>query len=454
MTTAILFSKCLGLNNTRAFSTQRTHANTGRTELIDCLNMTTTPDACLEKIAPMVPVLTHTAPVTNISAGTRFLFQDGVNTNEWDGTTVTNRFPAKTGAIAHTLLDVRVSGFKSTNPAGAMAAAVVGVYTGPAVQKPFSAMPLFSRAFIYNGILYAVNAADPRFIHHSEDFSSDLFNPADNQIGSPTPVLQAGTIPGVMLTAHADGVTVLSGMNPRDGFARKFYPCSFINGTLFSGLTSKAVGSYGDINDRAVEYNHVFLCDDGVYVVGQDGVPLNVTASQVSGFKAMNTAYTCATVRDGKYLAFGDTLAIEYDFTTKTCLKRSSFGVKAATIWNGGNYYASGSTVAMMGSEIDTGAIPCSLTLPYSDLGAPGTKSIEALYFTGIIGGEVIFTATDQTGKQWETMVDDLGTVTGYRIKTPKGILGNLVSFKIECVSGAFRMEELRCIMAAGKRSS
>jgi hypothetical protein len=198
----------------------------------------------------------------------------------------------------------------------------------------------------------------------------------------------------------------------------------------------------------------VFLCDDGLYVVGQDGALKNLTVDQIGNIAALNAAYSCATVnQEGKYLAFGNALALEYDFKVKGLLKRSVFGIAGACVWNGVDYFAAGQSIVKDGTASDAGSIPCSMTLPYSNLGAPGTKSFEALYFTGTIGGEVLITATDRNGEYWEKAVDDIGTVTGYRIKTPKGILGNHVSFKIECSSGAFRMEELRCIMAAGKRS-
>jgi hypothetical protein len=176
---------------------------------------------------------------------------------------------------------------------------------------------------------------------------------------------------------------------------------------------------------------------------------------QIDHLNALNTSYSCSTVLAGKYLAFGNSLAIEYDFKTKATLKRSTFGITGACVWNGVNYFASGNNIVTAGTEIDaTSNFGCSMTLPLSDMGAPGTKSFEALYFTGTMNGDMTITATDQTGRSWERSVSgELVGVTNYRIKTPKGKLGNHVSIAIECTVGAFRLEELRATFAASKRS-
>lgn len=445
-----LFKRCLGLNDARAFGTQKMITNprdpeVGSVELTDCLNLTTTDDGAVEKIAPFVTAITHSAPITAISAGKRFLFTDGVDTREWTtGTTVVNRFPATTGPMVHTVLDCRVSTaskvYKSVHPAVAMAEAVVGTNPNPATSKAFAGQPAFDHAFTYNAKLYSVNHADPRFLQCCEDYHYDLWNLADGFVGHLMPVLQAGAIPGVMLTLHDSGVTVYPGSGPAD-FAKRFYPCDAIDGTLFSGFISKVYG-----------YGHIFLCSDGVYAVLADGELKNLTVSTAGSIGTLNSSYSCATVQDGKYLVFGNALCIEYDFQTKAVMKRSS-GVTSATGWNGINYYAVGSTVATMGTAIDTGSIAASLTLPFSDWGSAGAKSISDFYFTGTIGGDVLLTATDNVGKSWEVNVSGIGEVSNYRIKTPKGMLGNHISLKIDCTSGAFRMEELAVVVAASKRS-
>jgi hypothetical protein len=453
MSRAILFRKCLGLNDARAFGTQKMITDprdpeAGNVELIDCLNLTTTPDSCLEKLPPLVTVLDTGAPVTSLSSGSRCMFGDGTNIKEWTGgSTVVTRFPAQYGLTIHTPLDARVASggkvYKSINPSGAMVEALVGSYTGPPVQKPFSAMPVFKQAFVYNAKLYAVNAADPRFIQYSEDYAYDLYNLADNSIGSALPVWESGAIPGVMLTTHDGGVTVYSGAGPHD-FTKKFYPCNVIDKTLYSGFVSKVYG-----------YSHIFLCDDGVYVVGPSGDLVNVTVDQTDHIDVLNDSYSCTTVLSGKYLAVGNRLGIEYDFKTKSLLKRSSFGIAAACVHNGVNYFAVGNTIAGLGSDIDSsGAYSCSMTLPYSDFSARGKKSIEALYFTGTIDGDVTITATDQTGNSWNKEISvELVNVSGYRITTPRGYLGNHISISIECTSGVFRLEELTASFNASSRT-
>lgn len=453
MPQAILFAKCLGLNDARNVATLKANPRTGATELSDCLNITTTPDGCVEKIAPFVTALTHTAPVTGISAGQRFLFQDSINTNEWTGTAVINRFPVVDGPIVHTAIDCRVSTpttvYKSVNASPAMQQAIVGTNPNPAASRTFTAMPPYRQAFTYNGIIYAVNKTDPRFLQYSENYHFDLWDIGSGFIGHTLPVLQTGSIlsgqpgiPGCIVATHTGGVSVYAGTSKAD-FVKKFYPCQIINGTLYSGFI-----------DKANEYGHLFLCNDGVYLIAADGTLTNLTGEATGHMETLNTAYTCATVQDGKYLAFGNSICVEYDFQTKTVLKRASFDVKAATIWQNKNYYALGSTVAAMGTEIDSSdSFSASLTLPLSDYGASGTKSIEALYFTGQGGDNLKITASDNAGKSWEIEEHDVGTVTDYRIKTPKGFLGNHISIKIDCLSGSFRMEELRAAFSATKRS-
>ena len=449
----LLFRKCLGLNDSRAFGTQKMvtdlrDISVGSVELIDCLNLTTTPDGCLEKVAPLVTVIDTGAAITNLSAGSRLLFNDGTNTKELTTlSTIVNRFPSVSGPTTHTPLDVRVSGaatvYKSVNPATAMTEAVVGSYVGPPVSKTFSAMPTFDHAFVHNSRLYAVNTTDKRFLQYSEDYAYDLWAAGDDFIGSIEPVLQAGSIPNTVITTHNNGVSVYIGSGPHD-FVKKFYPCSPIDNTLYSGFISKIYGN-----------SHVFLCDDGVYTVAQDGSINNTTVSQIDHMDAFNTLYYCSTIQDGKYLAFGDKCCVEYDFRTKTVLKRASFGVKGACVWNGVNYFASGNNIATLGTEIDTTAhFACSMTFPYSDLGIFGTKSLEAFYFTGTLIGDATITVTDQNQESWVLEVSaEWINVSDMRIKTPRRMMGNHVSIKIECTSGAFRMEELRAVLSGSTRS-
>ena len=443
-----LFNKCLGLNDARAFGTQIMKTDprdpeAGQAELVDCLNLTFSDDGCLENIPGFTTVLTHTAPVTSLSAGSRFFFSDGVDTNEWTGgTTVVKRFPLLTGPLCHTLLDTRLSAGAAvyrSRPGTVMEAATVGVNPDPATSKPLYAMPLFAHAFVYNGIAYAVNAADPRFLQYSSAYGYDLFPLGDAFIGHATAIMQAGAIPGVMVTTHAGGIMVYAGMNISD-FKPRFYPCKPIDKTLFSGFVSKAVG-----------YIHLLLCADGIYAVLPDAsfVQLAEAVGKVGG---LNGSYVGSAVSERKYLAVGDLCTVEYDFKNKGVLKRGSFGASAVCGYGGEIYCAIGTLIVKLATEIGTeGSM---MTLPFSDFSAPGVKSFEALYFTGTSTGEMIITATDQTGKSWEHEVcDELANVSNYRIKTPKGTLGNHVSLKIESSGGQFRVEELQAMFAASKLS-
>jgi len=450
----ILFRRCLGLNDTGTFATQVMDVNSGTVELTDCLNITTTPDGCIEKIAPFVTALTHSAPLTDISVGTRFVYQDGTDTKEWDGVNVTTIGAIMAGSVAHTSVDVRLATaskvYKSDSGGAALLEATLGDTSNiPDTSKPYYAQPVYKQAFTYNGIMYGINSADPRFLQYSEYGHFDVYALGDSFIGHEKAILQAGAIPGVMVCIHANGVSAYTGENMA-GFQKKFYSCKPLDGTLYSGYIGKSYSSGGQT--RTYDYGHVFLCADGVYLITVDGAMTNLSES-VSRIGTLNSSYSCATLHDSKYLAFGNSVTIEYDFETGSVLKRSTLGVVSATVWNNVNYYAVGSTISTAASSSDTGNITASLTLPFSEMGARGTKSLYSLYFTGTIGGTVTFTATDQQGKQWSVEVSDIGTVSNYRIKTPKGMLGNHISMKVDCLSGAFRMEELRAELAGTTRN-
>lgn len=459
---AILFRKFLGLNDSVATTSQTMVTNprepdAGATECIDCLNITTTVDGCIEKVPSFITALETGAPITSLSAGSRLLFSDGTDTREWTGaSTIVDRFPAVAGPIAHTPLDVRVSGatknYKSTNAAPSTATeALVGTTPTPATSMAFAAMPLFAQAFVYNAKMYLVNRTDTRFLQYSEDYAFDLYNLGDSHIGAQFPVLQAGCIasagswrakaPGLIATLHAEGVTVYSGTSPLD-FTKRFFPCPVIPGTLFCGFVNKTG-----------EYGVTFLCADGVYFIAHDEKLTNMTEGRFTRASTLNTSYACATVTsDGKYLAFGDQCCVEYDFVTKSTALRDTQSVVAACTWGGTPYFAVGSQIVEFGAQATT--TPCSITLPFSDLSARGRKSFRGLYFTGTANGRWAITATDQSGASWSIdRTDQFQNVTGQYIKVPKGYLGNHVSIKVESLSGTFRLEELRAVVSTSERS-
>jgi hypothetical protein len=451
MQTVILFEKCLGFNDSPNIATQTMITSprakgAGSTELIDCLNVTVTPEGSLEKVPSLNLALATASTISNLSAGSRLLFGDGTNTNEWTGgTTVVNRFPAVYGPVCHTPQDVRVSGglgvYKSLNTTPTMQPALIGTYTGPTIRTALSAMPAFKQALVYNANLYAVNSADSKWLQHSMDYGYDLWALGNAYLAPGMGILQFGQIPGCLLMAHENGITVCTGATPKE-FTRKFYPCAYINNTLHSGLISKVYG-----------YAHVFLCDDGVYTVGQDGALVNLTVDQTDHIDALNTTYSCANLVVGKYIAFGDTVAVEYDFRNKAVLKRSPLGVTGACMWNGVPYLSAGHNIVTPSSTSDTTDSACSITFPYSDLGMPGRKMIEALYFTGILSGTLTATFTSPGGEGWSVDVsEDTGAVTNYRIKTPKALLENHVSLRLDAV-GSFRLESLRAVLAANGRN-
>lgn len=444
MSDVLLFSTCLGLNDSGAIGTQKLDPKTGRTELVDCLNLTTTPDGCIQTVPGMEAVLTHDAAITGLSAGSRLFFQDGTDVHEVVNGAAVRRFPAVCGPIVHTPLDVRVSGasavYKSANPAGAMTAATVGTNPGPPTSRTYAGMPLFSGGFVFNSRLYAHSGA---FLQYSEDYHYDLWDLGNGFIGHAGAILQAGATSGLLVAAHGDGVSVYIGSGPAD-FVKRFYPCSFIHGTLYSGFIAPGVG-----------YGHVFLCSDGIYLVAQDASLINLTQGSVQQLAGLNDSYTGAVVSGDKYLAWGDNVCIEYDFTTKTVMKRHG-GLSGVCADGETIHVAAGEVLSKIVATPATG-LASSATLPYSSLGTTGRKSFSDLYFTGeISGGALEIVARDQSedAVRWSVTVEECGAVQQKRIRVPRGTIGSKVSFQLNMDSGYLRVEELRAVFASSMRRS
>jgi len=443
---AILFKKCLGYTDSSAVATQSHNPETGETQLIGCTNTTVTDDGAVEKAPALSTVYTHSAPLNRVSAGTRLLFDDGTNIYEYVGgvTPVATRFPVLDGPIIHTPIDVRVSGatknYKSVNPTGVMTELTVGTNPGPATSVAYEKMPVCDGGFVYNAKLYTWKG---KFIQYSEDYHYDLWDIGNSFVSHLSDVRQAGAVPNVLLVAH-DGVVIsYVGSGPAD-FAKKFYPCPYINKTLFSGFISKALG-----------YGHVFMADDGIYMVDQNGQMVRLTDSNLEYADTLNTSYTSAIVSDGKYLAFGNSVCVEYDFRTKAVMLRPS-GVAAATVQVDTPYLAYGSTMATISSSQNS-AVASSVTIPYAYLGTEGRKSFSDLYFTGELTGDLEIVCRDQSDPEepirWTIEAADLGVVQNKRIKLPRGVVGSKVSFQFNALAGStFRMEEARVVFDAGNR--
>jgi len=445
----ILFRKCLGYTDSSAVATQGHNPETGETQLIGCSNATVTDDGAIEKSPALTTVHTHSSPVTRVSAGSRLFFGDGTDTYEYVGgvTPVNKRFPVLDGPMIHTPQDVRVSGstkvYKSANPIGTMAEAVAGTNPNPSVATTFAGQPVFDGGFSFNARAYGYKG---KFLQYSSGYGYDLWDTANGFVGHQFDVLGAGAVPGVIAVGHNEGVSVYIGGDFQDQqTAKKFYPCGYINKTLYSGFISKALG-----------YGHVFICSDGIYMVGQDGAISRLTGDNLEYADTLNTTYTGAIVADGKYLAFGNASTVEYDFRVKAVMLRSG-GIASACMWNSEvPYLANGSTLATIASSQNT-TVASSVTLPYAYLGSDGRKSFIDLYFTGRLDGDMEIVCRDQTDpeepEKWTVEVSDLGICQNKRIKLPKGIVGSKVSFQINALAGStFRMEEARVVYESGNR--
>lgn len=445
---SLLFKRCLGLNDSKSNLAPGADPKTGETQIIGCSNVTVTYDGFIEKAPALSTVYTHSAPLTRVSAGSRLFFGDGINIYEYVGgaSPVATRFPVLDGPIIHTPIDVRVSGatkvYKSASPSGAMTEAVVGTNPDTEESVAWAKQPLFDGGFVHGARAFCHKG---KFLQYSKAYHYDLWNLGDGFIGHQFDCLQAGAIPGCMLVAHAEGVSCYIGGDPLDPQTlKRFYPCAYEAGTLYSGFISKALG-----------YGHVFMADDGIYMVDQNGQMVRLTESNLEYADTLNTSYTSAIVYDGKYLAFGNSVCVEYDFRAKAVMLRPS-GVAGATVRVDTPYLAYGSTLATISDSQNT-AVASSVTLPYAHLGAEGRKSFSDLYFTGRLDGDMEIICRDQSDpeepERWTLEVSDLGICQNKRIKLPRGMVGSKVSFQFNALAGStFRMEEARVVFEAGNR--
>ncbi len=444
---AVLFRKCLGYTDSDALSTVQSNPETGETQLTSCERMTVTDDGAIQTVSALSTVATHTTPITTLSAGSRLFFADGIDTYELVGSSPVKRFPLAVGPMLHTPLDVRLSTttkvYKSANPAGAMSEAVVGTDPRPATSVAYAGMPVFTGGHVMGARLYAFNG---KFERYSEPYYYDLWNLGDGFIRHASDCLQSGAIPGCSLVTHANGVSVCVGGDPLAAAVPipKFYPCAYLPGTLYSGFLSDSVG-----------HAHIFMCDDGVYMVTPDGAFARVSGEAIDDAVSLNTTYYGAVAAGGKYIAYGDTVAVEFDLSLKTVMLVGS-GITAACVLAGSQYLASGSEIITPADTLSVDG-PCSFTLPCSALGAGGRKTFEALYLTGEFYGELEITLLDHAiedePERWTHLVSDLGVVHNRRVKVPRGTVGSRTSMRFAMATGGMRVEEIRAMFSAWGRS-
>lgn len=444
---AILFKKCLGYTDSSAVSTQGHNFETGETQLIGCANTTTTDDGAIEKIPALVPVVTHTNPITSVSSGQRMFFSDSINTYEYVGgtTPVVTRFPLVAGPMIHTPVDVRLATsskvYKSANPTGAVVEATVGTNPDPDDSIAYAGQPVFDGGFVLGSRLYGHKG---KFLTYSKGYHYDLWDIGDGFIGHQLDCLRAGAIPSCVVVAHAEGISLYLGGDPMaPQTIKKFYPCSFVDNTLYSGFISKALG-----------HGHIFLCADGIYMAAQDGSISRLTESNLEHADSLNSSYVGAVVVGGKYLAYGNNVCLEYDFRTKAVMLRTG-GMAAVCQYGDTAYVAAGTALSYVASTQNE-SVASSVALPYAYLGSDGRKSFSDLYFTGELTGDMEIVCRDQTDPEepirWTIEVSDLGVVQNRRIKLPKGTAGSKVSFQFNVGAGRFRMEEARIVFESGNR--
>lgn len=435
----ILFKKCTGYNDSQ-YSHDVRYDLEGNTDIIGCENMTTTPDGKLVKVPALQAIANSVSDIDEVTAGSRLFIQAGTALVEYNGTAVVPLAaspPVVAGSRAkyiHTPIDTRVAistGVQYKIPAATSTAVALtlGTYAGPPVNVPFAKMPDFSGGFVHGAKLYTHAG---KFLQYSEDYAYDLWNLGDGFIGHQYTVTASGQIPGCVIAMHVNGVTAYLGTGPHD-FQKKFFPCLPLAGTLFSGFVSK-------LYDSA----HVFLCNDGVYVLTADGKLSNATLANTTRLSLLNTAYNTVVLVGGKYLAFGNSKCVEFDFVTKAMTLRDTAGITASCLWNDAAYFGSGKVFGKFNAADNEGLLNCKVQLPYNDCGTDENKHIRFVYLTGYIGGDAAVTVYNQDGVSVTTDISDLGYVRNYKVTGLRQCKGNKLSLEFTSTSGIFKLEEVR----------
>jgi hypothetical protein len=467
---AVLFSKCKGLNDNFQ-TTAAYYDEKGLTEVIGCRNLTVTHEGKLIKVPALETVITHDDSIDVLTAGSssRLFMQSGSTLHVVTGTDIpishvvgSPGFTSITGLqnftagvkakYIHTPIDTRVSYATAGNDPTAIkqykvpVATVVGTelalgtYAGPPTTKAFAKMPLFSGGFVHNSKLYASYGS---FLQYSEDYYYDVWNIGDGFIGSATPVLQSGAIPGCVLTMHSNGVTAYFGTGPHD-FVKKFYPCKPLEGTLYSGFVSKVY-----------DYVHCFLCYNGFYTLEANGKLTNQTLGSTDYVFKINNSYNSCGIHDGKYLAFGSTSCVEFDFLNKALLLRDNFGITTCAFWDNELYLGAGVALKHFAPDEveDSTKVISSVRLPFNTWGVDNNKQTRFLYFTGNITGTVDFILRNQNGDSVTKTISNVGYVQNYKVTSLRTVRGNKLSVEIVSKSGKFKLEELRASFMTVARS-
>lgn len=441
-TEVILFSKCTGINDSTE-TTGPQHSVEGVTDLRDSLNVTTTPEGKLIKVPALTAVATASVEnITDIVASNDFVYahyNDGLFKLSGNVLTAVTNCPTLSDGVKvpyiKTPQDLRFSvgnsGYKIKTASSAVELLTIGDYTGPATSKQFSKMPVFTGGFVLGPKLYTKYG---KFLQFSEDYFYDLFNAADSHIGSNYTVLQCGQIPGCIITTHAEGVTGYFGTGPHN-FRKEFFPCKYIQGTLYSGNINK-------LEAKA----HVFMCADGFYALTADGKLTNMSVEKTDKLNLLNTEYKTVVCVDGKYLAYGNLLCVEFDMQTKGMYYRGTNGVVCGDSFNGVAYLGSGKSVNKFETTDNADTSQCIVKLPYSDMGNTSDKQIRFLYFTGTLGTSTTFNVRNQFGVLASKVVTATGYVQNYKIEGLRLCKGPKLSVEIISDIGYFKLEELRAV--------
>jgi hypothetical protein len=428
-----LFKSCKGLNDSPNRNAPDINLETGETELLYCSNFTTLPDGRIETVPAYEDVVLCSGEILALHSGNELLInsQGALEKYAAGGTTVIASGGEWLDKVAFvtTPIDTRVSTFlggRYKYVDGLLSPLTVGANPDPVTATPFYAMPYFSGGFVHGANLFSWFG---KFLQYSKDYAYDLWDLGSAYIGSKSAVVNAGSIPGCIVTVHADGIAVCVGTHPSN-LQKAFYPCKPVAATLYSGVVS-----------RLLAYAHIIVCEDGIYTVTQDGKLTNATEGQFDSPTILNTEWSTALVRDGKYYAFGPSRVLEYNLKLNAVMLQSS-GVTAAALHEGELFVGSDTMLQKLGTSHTRSA---SFTLPYCDYGYTGRKKLHSLYVSGDFSAPFTLTINSTPLSHTVRSFPALGQVRYHRLQGLSECIGNELSITLQ-TSGYCRVEEIKAI--------
>lgn len=370
MKTVTVVTKVLGINDS-GVGNAGVNSETGECEVSQCVNMIPNESGYLT-MAPERKFFTNApAAITTVFSGYGKTFvQCGTVLYRLDGDVFTAiTAPDLVGAVTGvvTAIDARYTSnavtYKVVHGSDVASACVAGAHANPDKVITYSAMPAFSKAFTHGGALFVVTG---EFVRSSEVNYYDCWDLTDTYIWAGSDITDAGSIPGCIVLLTARKAIVITGYNKRD-FKYAEYAMLPVANTLWSGDSADA------------GYLHMFIAEDGVYIVTPDGNLVN-TSKRKCNKNTFSGIFNGAAVTELGYFAYSDIGCVHQSMVSAGYFKTTCSG----TLHSNG-LVADGDCLYIIANTMHTGKF----VLPPMSFGTEHKKRVRALYIAGVIIGTV-----------------------------------------------------------------